>query len=98
MGGDASFNVELIYPLKDKQNYEFKTRIQMSDGSISLIGFDPAVTELNGIVNVSREEVSSESLFGRFLSEPVSIELSSSDPSPSGADWRLSRKWVNSSM
>ena len=77
VAGDASFRLELNYPLRDRQNYSFRTRIQASSGSVRLVGFDPPVTELNGIVNISRAGVSSEALFGMFLGEPVSIELSS---------------------
>ena len=75
VGGDASFGLELTYPLKDRENYDFSTRAQVSDGSLTLLGFAPAVSELNGIVNISRDQVSSESLFGQFLGEPVTIEL-----------------------
>ncbi len=73
--GDASFGLQLTYPIRDRQNYDFSTRIQASNGSLQLIGFEPAVTELNGLVYVSRDEISAESLFGRFLGEPISIDL-----------------------
>ena len=74
--GDASFSLDLKYPLKDKQNYEFLTKIQASDGTVRLRDFEPPLTGVNGMVTISREELSSESLFGRFLGEPVSIDLS----------------------
>lgn len=76
VAGDASFNLLLTYPLTDRQNYDFSTRIQVSDGTIQLEGFPPAVSELYGIVNISREDLTSESLFGRFLGDPVTLALS----------------------
>ena len=76
VAGDASFNLLLTYPITDRQNYDFSTRIQVSDGTIQLEAFPPAVSELYGIVNISRADLSSESLFGKFLGEPVSLALS----------------------
>jgi uncharacterized protein (TIGR02099 family) len=75
--GDASFNLHLVYPIFDRENYDFSTRIQTSGGAFSFSGFQPQLTELNGIVNISRDSVSSESLFGQFLGEQVNIELRS---------------------
>ena len=80
--GDASFSLQLTYPIMDRENFDFTTRIQINGGTLSFEGFQPKLTELNGIVNVSRDSVSSETLFGRFLGEQVNIELhSASDKS-----------------
>lgn len=76
--GDASFSLQLNYPIADKQRYEFETRIRPSNGSIRIQGFPAAVTELNGVVVVSRDDIRSEMLFGRFLGEPVDFELQKS--------------------
>ena len=73
--GDASLNLKLSLPLKDRLDYDFSARVQVSDGSAVLAGFAPPLTELNGIVVISRDQVSSESLFGRFLGEPLTIDL-----------------------
>lgn len=82
--GDASFNLVLSYPIKDRESYNFSTRIQVSGGTLAFKGFGPTLTELNGIVNVSRDGVSSESLFGRFLGGQMDIDLrSAGDALPS---------------
>jgi len=81
VGGDASFNLEFSYPILDRTNYSFSTRIQTSDGSLSFEGFEPQLTQLNGFINVSRDGVSSEGLFGRFLGEQINIEINSADAS-----------------
>lgn len=75
--GDASFSLQLTYPITDRDNFDFTTRIQTNGGTLSFEGFGPKLTELNGIVNVTRHSVSSEGLFGRFLGEQVSIDLQS---------------------
>lgn len=77
--GDASFSLQLTYPIMDRENFDFTTRIQTNGGTLSFEGFQPQLTELNGIVNVSRDSVSSESLFGTFLGEQVNIELRSAE-------------------
>jgi len=86
VAGDASFQLHLNYPMRDRENYEFSTRIQVSDGSIRVLGFPASLTSLNGIVTVTRDSISSESLFGRFLGEHVDIEvLRASDDQPSNS-------------
>jgi uncharacterized protein (TIGR02099 family) len=73
--GEASFNLRLTLPIADKQDFDFETRIRSSGGSIRVEGFPAPVTELNGLVVVTRDDVRSEMLFGRFLGETVDIEL-----------------------
>lgn len=73
--GDASFDLSIIYPIQDKENYDFSTKIRVSDGTVRVVGFGAPITELNGAVNISRYDVTSESLFGRFLGQPVDLDL-----------------------
>jgi uncharacterized protein (TIGR02099 family) len=75
VAGDASFDLLLTVPILDRLNFDFLTRIRSSDGSIRVAGFAAPVTELNGVVTVTRDDVSSEALFGKFLGQPVNIEL-----------------------
>ena len=76
VAGDASFNLLLTYPLKDREDYDFTTRIQVNGGTLSLNGFTPTLSEVYGIVSISRTDLHSESLFGQFLGEPVTLQLS----------------------
>jgi uncharacterized protein (TIGR02099 family) len=81
VGGDASLDLTVSYPVKDKENYDFSARIRSSDGSVRVGGFAAPITELNGVVLVSRDSITAESLFGRFLGNPVDIELArTADP------------------
>jgi uncharacterized protein (TIGR02099 family) len=75
VSGDATASLDLRVPIRDWKNFTFTTRLQTSDGSLQFDGFDPPLTDLSGIVTIEREDISSESFGGRFLGEPVAIEL-----------------------
>ncbi len=79
VSGEASMDLTVSYPVRDKLNYDFSARIRSSDGSVLVDGFPAPVTELNGVVVVSRDSIAAESLFGRFLGNPVDIQLSRND-------------------
>jgi len=73
--GDASFDLSLTVPILDRLNFDFLTRIRSSNGTVRVQGFAAPISELNGVVSVSKEDISSEALFGRFLGQPVDISL-----------------------
>lgn len=73
--GDASFDLEVSYPIQDKEAYDFATRIRLSDGMIRVAGLAAPITELNGVVSVTRSDATSDSLFGRFLGQTVDLDL-----------------------
>ncbi len=73
--GAASFDLQLHYPIKDKLAYTFSTSIRTNNGRLEIDGFAPPVTELTGLVTVTRDTIHSEGLTARFLGEPVSIDL-----------------------
>jgi uncharacterized protein (TIGR02099 family) len=74
--GEASFELNLRYPIRDKLGYTFSTAIRSNNGRLEIGGFNPPLTELTGLVTVTRDTIQSEGLTARFLDEPVSIELS----------------------
>jgi uncharacterized protein (TIGR02099 family) len=84
VAGDASFTLQLEYPILRRQDYSFTTRVRSSNGELRIDGFAPPVTELNGVVSISRDNIEAESLFGHFLGEPVAIELRSAGPEQAG--------------
>jgi len=73
--GEASFDLQLRYPIKDKLAYTFSTSIRSNNGRLEIDGFAPPLTELTGLVTVTRDTIQSEGLTARFLGEPVSIDL-----------------------
>ena len=74
--GDASFDLSITLPIQNARDYEFMTRIRSSDGTVSLQGFPAAISELNGTVTITRDDITSDALFGRFLGYPVDLTLS----------------------
>lgn len=79
VSGDASLDLTVSYPVRDKLNYDYSARLRSSDGTVQIDGFAPPVTEINGTVALTKESISAESLFGRFLGSPVDIELARSE-------------------
>ncbi len=73
--GNASFSLDLTYPVLDKQNYEFTTTIHSDNGTLRIAGLPAPITELNGNVTITRDTVASEALGGRFLGDPVTFDL-----------------------
>ncbi|MFQ5981784.1 MAG: YhdP family protein [Woeseiaceae bacterium] len=74
--GEASFDLQLRYPIRDKLNYEFRTSIRSNGGRLSIQGFAPPLTELSGLVTITRDTMQSDGLTARFLGEPVDIDVS----------------------
>jgi len=79
VGGDASMELSVSYPVQDKLNYDFSARIRSSDGSVRIAGFPAPVTEINGVASVTRDSINAESLVGRFLGNPMDMDLARVD-------------------
>ncbi len=79
--GDASFNLDLTVPLKKErvQEFEFIARIRSNNGTLTIDGFDPVVSDLIGEVTLERNSISSEGLGATFLGEDVRISLAQSE-------------------
>ncbi len=81
VSGDASITLDLMVPLLDWQSFEFTARVLTNNGSLAIEGLNPPITGLSGAVTIETDLVSSESLGGRFLGEPVRIDLMNAPPS-----------------
>ncbi|MEE3236764.1 MAG: DUF3971 domain-containing protein, partial [Pseudomonadota bacterium] len=64
--GEASFDLSIVLPINNVADYDFTARIRASDTMMALDGFPAPLRELNGTVTVSRDHLSSESLFATF--------------------------------
>jgi uncharacterized protein (TIGR02099 family) len=73
--GDGAFNLDMKIPIRDWQSFEFTARLQTNDASLEIDGFPAPLTELGGVVTIEREDVSSESLVGVLLGNPITIDL-----------------------
>jgi len=80
VSGDASFTLDLLVPLLDWRSFEFTARVLSNNGSIEIEGLNPPITELSGAVTIEKDLISSESLGGRFMGEPVTIDLMNAPP------------------
>ncbi len=75
VAGNATLRLDLTVPLKDVLAYTFTARIVSDNGSVAVAGLNPPITNINGSVTIERETLSSESLGGQFLGEPVTLSL-----------------------
>ncbi len=73
--GDAAFDLDLKIPIKAAKEFEVTTRIQAGGGQLQVDGFPAAVSDLTGVVMITRDTLSSESLGGTFLGQPIAFEL-----------------------
>jgi uncharacterized protein (TIGR02099 family) len=79
VSGEASLALDLTVPLKDPKSFEFTSRIRSNNGTLAIDGFPPQITDLIGEVTISRNDISSNSLGGRFLGQDVSVGLANSE-------------------
>ncbi len=80
VSGDASIALDLQVPLLDAKAYEFTARVRSNNGTLAIEGLNPPITELSGVVTIEKDLISSESLGGRFLDEPITIDLMNAPP------------------
>jgi len=76
VAGDAGFDLQLQLPIQSIEDYSFTTKIRTNDATIRVSGFAAPLTALSGTITVTRDQLSSESLVGRFLGNPVELSLS----------------------
>jgi uncharacterized protein (TIGR02099 family) len=81
--GAASLDLLLSFPILDRENFEFTARIRSENGTVHIEGMPSPISELNGLVTVTRDSVSADSLSGIFLDGPVSIDLERTDQTDS---------------
>ncbi len=77
--GEASFSLDLAVPLKNSTAFDFTSVIRSNNGTLSIEGFDPPISDLIGEVTVGRNMISSQSLGAQFLGAPISIDLARTD-------------------
>lgn len=83
VSGDASLVLDLDVPLLRARDFEVSARIRTADGTVSVPGLDPPITEVAGSVTIEKRTISSEALTGTFLEQPVRFEL---QPAPEELD------------
>jgi len=82
--GVGNFDLELIVPIRDWQNFTFESSVETQFANLRMQGFPAPVTDLTGSVTISRDDISSNELMGTFLGGPVSVDLQSAPESMPG--------------
>ena len=73
--GDGSLELDLMVPIKRARDFTVTARVETGDGSVSVPGLKQPVTGLSGAVIIEKDNISSESLAGSFLEQPVTFDL-----------------------
>jgi uncharacterized protein (TIGR02099 family) len=75
LSGDASFNLDLRVPLKRSWETEIVGLLRSNGGTLVVDGLGAPLTDLIGEVRITREQITGESLGGRFLGEEVELSI-----------------------
>ena len=73
--GDASFQFDLIVPLKRAKETTIDGVLRSNNGSLSIEGFPAPLADLIGEVQVTRDTLTSDNLGARFLGQDIDIRL-----------------------
>ena len=76
MSGDASFQFDLMVPLRDVKSAQINGLLRSNNGSLLVEGFPAPVDDLIGEVTITRDYMESDNLGGRFLGQEINIGLS----------------------
>jgi uncharacterized protein (TIGR02099 family) len=77
--GDASFQFDLMVPLRHAVDATIDGVLRSNNGSMSIDGFPAPIDDLIGEVTITRDYLESDNLGGRFLGQEVDIALDKSD-------------------
>ncbi|MBT8107315.1 MAG: TIGR02099 family protein [Gammaproteobacteria bacterium] len=75
VSGEASFDLDLIVPLKSAKDTAITGLLRSNNGTLSVAGLGAPITDLIGEVTITRDTITAESLGGRFLGEDVDFRL-----------------------
>ncbi len=73
--GLAQYKLDLLYPIRDKDNFKVQADIEAVDVSLKFSGLEQRLTELNGSASISRDSIASTDLVGKLLGRQAYIEL-----------------------
>ena len=77
--GDASFRLDLTVPLTNKEGSVISGVLRSNNGTLAIEGLGAPVTDLIGEVNITGDQVTADSLGGRFLGDEVSFRITPGD-------------------
>jgi uncharacterized protein (TIGR02099 family) len=77
--GDASFRLGLAVPLRNAAGTTVNGLLRSNNGTLAIDGLSAPITDLIGEIAITREQITGDSLGGRFLGEEVSFQLAPGD-------------------
>ncbi len=81
VSGDASFQLDMVVPIKQAEEATVNGLLRSNNGSLSIEGLNAPVTDLIGEVQITRDEIKGDSLGAQFLGEEVELRIGpSQDP------------------
>jgi uncharacterized protein (TIGR02099 family) len=75
LAGEATLDLDLDYPILSPDDYTFNVGLRSTYGTVRVDGLKAPVTELTGMIRISRDDISSENLTAEFLGRPVALSL-----------------------
>ncbi|MYL01939.1 MAG: hypothetical protein F4013_09665, partial [Gammaproteobacteria bacterium] len=87
--GEAATRVEFRLPVADRGAWEIYTETELAGGELKLNALIPAVTDLRGSIRFSRAGVRARELQGRFLDQPLLIDVDRAPAGMTGYGYRL---------
>lgn len=79
--GQGVVNLDLVYPIKNTEEHAFTVNLTTHDGTVEIDGLKAPVTDLNGRVTISRDDIDSSELTANFMGQPITLQLSP-NPAP----------------
>jgi uncharacterized protein (TIGR02099 family) len=79
LSGDASFGLDLTVPLKRPRETEIVGLLRSNGGTLVVDGLGAPLTDLIGEVRITRDEITGDSLGGRFLDNAVELRIGPGD-------------------
>ncbi|MDE0454990.1 MAG: DUF3971 domain-containing protein [Gammaproteobacteria bacterium] len=87
--GQATTRVEFSLPVADRSAWEIFTETELGGGELKLNALIPAVTNLRGSIRFTRAGVRARELQGRFLDQPLLIDVERAPAGMAGYGYRL---------
>ncbi|MYA31913.1 MAG: hypothetical protein F4Y31_11860 [Gammaproteobacteria bacterium] len=87
--GEAGTRVEFRLPIADRSAWEIFTETELGGGELKLSELIPAVTNLRGSIRFTRAGVRARELQGRFLDQPLLIDVNRAPAGMAGYGYRL---------
>jgi len=87
--GAAATRVEFRLPVADKGAWEIHSQTELDGGELKLNALIPAVTNLRGSIRFTRAGVRARELQGRFLDQPLLIDVDRAPAGMTGYGYRL---------